>query len=286
MKLHLPKIKVPKLSKVVSKVTKAVDKATVKVARTVTKPLPKRLRASVYQATVGVEQAATGVVRNQAEGLGKIGDGIKHRDFGKVREGLKDELWHTQVDSFSALGSSALSATQSLLGTEPAGRQLTGAEIANLRQVFGNSIDYAAVTIKEGKFGKVKFPEGAQAVTFSGNLIYVRPGVQLTPDLLAHEMTHIWQLQNGGTDMGREATDARKHGQAGHGMGAGYDFIAAADAGRSWAQLNPEQQAELVQKIVQRNAGTVDTVAGTWLDQHPQYVAAAMAELRAGRGAQ
>ena len=68
---------------------------------------------------------------------------------------------------------------------------------------------------------------------------------------LAHEMVHIWQHQNGGTDYMSEALMSQY-------FGAGYDLGKGLREGKSWSQLEPEQQGELVEWLA--HAGWFDRV--------------------------
>ena len=54
-------------------------------------------------------------------------------------------------------------------------------------------------------------------------------------------MAHVWQNQNGGTDYMTEAL-------GGQYLGDGYNFGKGLAEGKRFADLNPEQQAELLEK--------------------------------------
>lgn len=86
-----------------------------------------------------------------------------------------------------------------IIHADPEGRPLTTGEIANARQIFGNKIDYGRVRIHHAP------KTGALALTL-GNDIYIEgapgyirdfsaPGAH-SRQLLAHEMTHVWQNEN------------------------------------------------------------------------------------------
>src|SRR5262249_33440486 len=60
------------------------------------------------------------------------------------------------------------------------------------------------------------------------------------PEKLVHEVTHVWQYIHGGGDYKGEALYAQLWGE-------GYDWESAVDKGKSWSQLNPEQQGRFVQ---------------------------------------
>jgi hypothetical protein len=183
------------------------------------------------------------------------------------------------------VGARVISAVQTMVGLEPPGRELTSDEIATLRSVYGDSIDYSQIRIKEGSSGL--FSVAGRALT-QGNTIYVPPGeLPLSKDTLVHEATHVWQYQHGGTDYMAEAL-------WGQNFGEGYDFSKGIDEGKSFSDLNPEQQAELVQQAylsgffdpTSPNFGTFRYTRsdGTTVD-YTDYLKKAMDQIHSGEGA-
>jgi hypothetical protein len=86
-----------------------------------------------------------------------------------------------------------------------------------LRKIFGDSVDYEAVRIKEGHAGL--FSANDRAFT-SGNTIYMK-GFRDDPfttdrmeqmPVLVSEMTHIWQYQNGGARYASRALLSQRFG--------------------------------------------------------------------------
>jgi hypothetical protein len=230
----------------------------------------------------GFSDAKVGVVKNLGEsvstffgGLGKL---LK-RDFsGAFRDmgmGLV-KLVQTPVDEAILIGGKLLSAVQTVIGIEPKGRALRADEIAELRKVYGDSIDYSKVVVKEGESGLLSMTGRAFVL---GNTIYLPPGSVGDMETLVHEMGHIWQHQNGGTDYLSEAL-------WGQYLGDGYDFAKGIDEGKAFSELNPEQQAQLLstasasgffsrpnQRFIYRGKDYTD------------YLNAALQQIRAGRGA-
>ncbi|MBW2731994.1 MAG: hypothetical protein JRH20_06340 [Deltaproteobacteria bacterium] len=135
----------------------------------------------------------------------------------------------------------AVSCVQQLVGLEGAGRKLSPEEIERLRPIFGKSIDYSAVCIKEGKSFALTLSDRAWV---RGNTIYAPLG-KLPPATLAHEMTHIWQYQHQGARYMMRALDAQY-------LGDGYNLGRGLAEGRSFSQLNAEQQAVLVEQAVKQ----------------------------------
>ncbi len=70
-------------------------------------------------------------------------------------------------------------------------RGLGEAERAILRGVFGEAVDLDQVRIAEARL--------ANAPTTLGNVIRIRPGMEMSPALLVHEAAHVWQFQTKGT---------------------------------------------------------------------------------------
>jgi hypothetical protein len=153
---------------------------------------------------------------------------------------------------FLLYGGKTVSAVQTALGFESPGRELTPLEMAELAKIFRDSLDLAPIRIKLGKIGV--FGLGGAPFTH-GNTIYVPVGGWLAagsdtvPDhLLAHEATHVWQFQNGGSDYMTLSLVNQFHGWYSSGdRGAAYNFEAGIKGGKTWAQLNPEQQAALIE---------------------------------------
>jgi hypothetical protein len=145
----------------------------------------------------------------------------------------------TPADAVLMMGGRAISAIQTLIGVEPPGRKLTGDEIETLRKVYGDSLDYSRIRIKEGDAGL--FSTTGRAFTHGDTVYIPKDDLPLTKDLLVHEMAHVWQHQNGGTDYMSEALWAQYFGD-------GYEFEKALKEGKSFDQMNPEQQAEFLQQ--------------------------------------
>jgi hypothetical protein len=171
-------------------------------------------------------------------------------------------------------------------------RPLTAEEQATLRKVFGPSLRLGAIRIVED--GGL-LTASAQAITL-GNVIRVKQGQTLTPELLVHEATHCWQHQNGGDDYLLRALGAQLFSRG------GYDFDKGIEQGLPWNQLNPEQQADLLyvaqksryfdldgQSLMihptnDENASVTERNADPGSRDRTGYLRAALKELRAGRG--
>ncbi|HYD19638.1 MAG TPA: type IV secretion protein Rhs [Patescibacteria group bacterium] len=155
-------------------------------------------------------------------------------------------------------------------------RPLTTGEVQLAKSVFGDSIDYAAVTINDGKFAGFH-PEGT-AMAPNGNLFmygcYAEDYSKLETygqSLFIHEMTHVWQYQNKILAPIAEAVKLNlKHK---FNYRAAYDY--ELEAGKDLTDYNMEQQASIVQDhfALKREAGSE-----YWSNcQNAEYGAARMA---------
>jgi hypothetical protein len=135
------------------------------------------------------------------------------------------------------------------------GRPLTPGETDMARSVFGDSVDYSKVHIYNGApkvAGIFRLTEtGLSAITPNGDIYIVEKDAQLgdlsqsSPakrKLLIHEMTHVWQHQQG-KNVEREAVFLFFK------SGFKYDKAYAYDINgkQKFESLNVEQQAQMVE---------------------------------------
>jgi len=243
----------------------------------------RRAGDAVDGLVTGVKDAAVGVVRNGLEAAQTLASGLVQVLSGRIREGFSElahglgQVVQTPIDAVLMVGGRALSAVQTLLGIEPVRRGLTGEEEAALRQVYGDALDYSRISIKEGNAGLLTMSGRPFA---HGDTIYIpSQHLPLRMATLVHEAAHVWQHQHGGTDYASEALFAQLFGD-------GYNLAKGLREGKSWSQLNPEQQAELLEQGYL--AGFFETPPGRLLINGIDYTAqleAAVRDVRAGRGA-
>ena len=129
-------------------------------------------------------------------------------------------------------------------------RALTDDEVAALRPVFADSIDYDAVTVR-GRGVKARLGLRAHVVRddvwlpedcFDAHRRLTPRGLRT----LLHEAVHVWQYRTRGDGYIAEALSAQLvHGARGVGTGQAYDWVAAALRGTRFEAMNPEAQAEL-----------------------------------------
>ena len=129
-------------------------------------------------------------------------------------------------------------------------RSLTGDEKNTLREIFRDSVDYDRVTITRGS----ALSAGAARTTgntinlqdehFVGDTLDLSDAGQL---VLAHEMGHVWQYQNGGlayipSSLIPQIVAATSGGD----RNAAYNWRDAVRNRIDWADWNAEQQAECI----------------------------------------
>lgn len=129
-------------------------------------------------------------------------------------------------------------------------RSLSSEEKTYLREIFRDSVDYDAVTITRGS----ALSAGAARTTgntinlqdehFAGDTLDLSDSGQL---VLAHEMGHVWQYQNGGlayipSSLIPQIVAATTGGD----RNAAYNWRDAVRNHIDWADWNAEQQAECI----------------------------------------
>jgi len=243
----------------------------------------RRVADGVGGLVTGAVEATVGTLRNTVESVRTVLGGLGNIFTGRFREGFTQfgaglvKAVQTPLDATLIMGGRAVSAVQTLLGIEPVRRSLTDDEVAALRTVYGDSIDYSRISIKEGDAGLLTL---SKRPFTHGDTIYIPSGhLPLQLDLLVHEVAHVWQHQNGGTDYMSEALFAQFFGD-------GYNVLKALREGKSWEEMNPEQQAELLE--LGFKSGHIADASLPFILEGEDYTAhldAALREVRAGRGA-
>ncbi len=177
-----------------------------------------------------------------------------------------------------------IQAVQSLTGTQAPERPLTAREQALARKIFGKSLDVSAVRVHDGDAGIVETT--GRALTF-GNDIYTKRLGATRGDagyraVLMHEMTHAWQYQQSGIGYAARSLGAQ-------GSKAGYDWTIGCFNRIPFRDLNPEQQAHLIEDAVRE--GYFDEPNAENKPFLPDgvdctaYLKAALHDIREGRGA-
>lgn len=184
------------------------------------------------------------------------------------------------VDAAVTVGNSILEGIDNLfgLGNE---RGLTAAEIAYLRPIYGDSIDYGSIRVQQGGSFESLFNTdllgNSNNATTIGNEIHMPNQVggdndavfnadgSLTEEgmqLLGHEVAHVWQYQSEGSGYLSDSAGE----QINEGDDA-YDWESAVAAGTSFENMGVEQQAELAEQIGVALQAEVDAGRGAILQQ-------------------
>ncbi len=235
----------------------------------------------------GIADAAGWALKGQ---FGKAGE-----SFGMAFVNSGARFLGGVVDSGARVIQGVADIAQVGLGLAPPSRALTPDEITLLKEVYGDSIDYESVRIKFG--GPLNADINGRARVI-GNTIYMPSSDANQPlfntdaagnktlseygQTLFHESGHIWQGQNGGGDYIHKAL----WGQI---AGDGYDYQKAIDQGKSFAQMNPEQQGDYLSKKlapVLLNPGDAESNmrdAG-WSEPEIAYALDALDHLKNGSG--
>ena len=184
-----------------------------------------------------------------------------------------------------------VSSIQTLVGANRRPR-IDESEIAELRRVYGDSIDYSQIRVKEGNLG---LANGLAPHTI-GNTIYIPEG-WLNPNsqIIKPTETNCSRTKprtSGNIKTAERITSANRSGISSK---AGFPAEAATPhtitakpltRGKSWADLNPEQQADLMEESYRdglfNNPNARLVYNGT---DYTDFARTAIAEMRAGHGA-
>ncbi len=200
----------------------------------------------------GAWQITEGAWLDLTEGVGRFTRGFKNGargDWGQAFEdwglGIVKTIVQTPADAILMASGRTAAAAQTIVGLEPEGRKLNDNEIATLKSVYGDAIDYDKIVIKKGD----SFLKGLGGRPYTeGNVIYLPDDYSFAndPGTLIHEACHVWQHQNGGNDYMSESLWEQNFGE-------GYDWKQKFDAGIfAWEALNPEQQAQFIEDAFNR----------------------------------
>ena len=116
--------------------------------------------------------------------------------------------------------------------------------------IFKDSLNSDSVRIKRlPKWSSGLFSKFAGALVI-GNDIFVpnNSDININKELLAHELTHVWQHQNSGTDYLSEALYAQKRHKE-----EAYKIEQPLSQNKKFTDLNPEQQGRVLEHIVSDN---------------------------------
>ena len=116
-------------------------------------------------------------------------------------------------------------------------RNLSESELQTAQAIFGESVDYEEVRIKNGGFLTWIYP----GVTIGNTIAFPKGAYDETEvsdqALFLHEMTHVWQYQNHGLSYIPRALYEEIFTDA---------YVVHYDAAKTFAEYDVEEQAEIV----------------------------------------
>lgn len=182
------------------------------------------------------------------EGLEELAKGNLVDGTTALYVGLAKFSHEMPLDVLSSEALETLSALQTALFLEPEGRFLTAEEKSYLAWVFwGGEWWLNLIRVKEGFSGLWSLNPRPFTVETTIYLKNWPSEKHLAPAqreaLMVHETTHVWQYIHGGGDYKL----ASLYYQATQGDDA-YTWEPAVNMGHAWGSLNPEQQANFVER--------------------------------------
>ena len=223
-----------------------------RAARKVTKDARDTVRDSVKASVDFSIHGLNGMVRSSEALLRGDPEAAAKEGWRTLRDGNKQLVNQFIADNVRVLVDSA-DFVDTLSG-DLKERRLTDKEIAHLRRVYGDNLDYDAIRIQRGGVRERIMKDGICI----GNDIWMDKSHfdadgSLNDkgfDLLVHEAAHAWQYQQGGPGyIGDSLTDQIRNGRGRVGTGGAYDWLEAANRGVRFEDMTAEQQAELAMYI-------------------------------------
>lgn len=153
-----------------------------------------------------------------------------------------------------------------------------------LEAIYGDSIDYDEVVVREGDIGLFNRDDRPLVL---GNTILVPEGRlddetgRISTEDLVHEAAHLWQFQHGGIDYIKDSLQA----QGTQGSGA-YEFEEDVLAGTPFDELGTEQQAHLLESAYEQGYFEPGANKKFYVDGRDMtaYLEEALRNVRQGRG--
>jgi hypothetical protein len=258
-------------------------------ARTEADSASSRLaRPSGKKHTIAEGETLTDVAKRNGTTILKLIAVNRGVNLADLRPGQQLELPEARKESPASAaeqgGTAALRQLQQAASTLPPARKLNAAEIADLKKIFGDSIDYSKVEIVEGNLGDLGRASQGRAFTLR-NTIYIPGGLanHTNPGaLLAHETVHVWQYQSSGVGYISSSLWAR----ATRGEQAAYSWKMDVDSGKAWHELNSEQQGQLIEDAYK--AGFFNKPGSTFSHggkDYTGYLRTALGHISKGEGA-
>lgn len=154
-------------------------------------------------------------------------------------------------------------------------RGLSQGERELLRRVYAQSVDLDRIRLRLGVAGALGV--SGRAFVIGDTLFLPKAFLPLAPEVLVHEVCHVWQHQHGGYAYIADSLQAQL-------VGDGYRLEKGLREGRAWHQLNCEQQATLLEVGWAQGCFEGRPLILSGVDRSAA-LRAAIAEVHAGRGA-
>jgi len=203
----------------------------------------------------------------------------------EVKPEAKTEIIKTEVieskpeltESKKKIEKTIPSITSELPNAFRKGRKLYPKEIAYLKEIFQDSLDYDKIRITRDhwfSYGSTRVTGNTINFTSSRGGEYLfedTPHQQLNQaglDLMGHEAMHVWQFQNGGWAYIGETLAKQLAGYYSTGSrNTAYDWRMAVKWEVPWEKWSPEQQAQIIDQwnLATRNRRSPEE----WLDANP-----------------
>lgn len=154
-------------------------------------------------------------------------------------------------------------------------RGLSPPERELLRTVYADSVDFSRVRLRLGVEGALGI--SGRAFVIGDTLFLPKAFLPLAPEVLVHEVCHVWQHQHGGYAYIADSLQAQL-------VGDGYQLEKGLREGKAWHQLNCEQQATLLEVGWAQGCFEGRPLILSGIDRSAA-LRAAIAQVHAGRGA-
>ena len=213
---------------------------------------PERIKSAGWEIFDGVRDTIRGAGLSIFHGSSSIVSGIKDIASGEFLAGLKgigkgliQTILQTPADAIILGLGKPFFALNTLLGLSKPSEKLTPNQNSIIDTVFQSGIDSSRMRIAE-------FPPWLHSITGSvpftlGNTVLTPPEQALSANDLVHEGVHVWQNQTSGSSYISESLFSQGMGSLfGSSRNDAYQFGHALYSGSTWNELNPEQQARLI----------------------------------------
>jgi hypothetical protein len=197
--------------------------------------------SGVFDLVGSIVKGVFGIIGGVVAGVIRIVGGIFSLDGDLIVKGLLDIVSGIAGAIIFIVGK-AISLVQTVFLLQPPERRLTREEARMLKRVFRESVALYNVRLIEGWAGI--YSTNSRPFTL-GNTIYLKDHVvSQEPELLVHEVTHVWQYQNTGSRYASDAIGAQWFVDNAYSW---EDEIARGND--DWVEFNKEAQAAFLENI-------------------------------------